>query len=47
MTVLTIYNNRPVCIHPGRPPRLSDEQIGEIDQALRQTPKQAGLTVNL
>ena len=32
---------------PGRPPRLSDEQIGEIDQALRQTPKQAGLTANL
>ena len=32
---------------PGRPPRLSDEQIGEIDQALRQMPKQAGLTANL
>src|SRR4030065_500090 len=27
---------------PGRPPRLSDEQIGGIDRALRQTPKQAG-----
>jgi len=32
---------------PGRPPRLSDEQIGEIDQASNSTPKQAGLTANL
>jgi transposase len=32
---------------PGRPPRLTDEQIKVIGRVLRQPPKQCGITANL
>jgi len=32
---------------PGRPPRLSEEQLGEIDAVLRKRPSECGLTGNL
>lgn len=32
---------------PGRPPRLSEKQLQEVNAALRQPPEKAGLSVNL
>jgi transposase len=32
---------------PGRPKRLSDERMGQIDAILRKTPREAGLSGNL